>query len=42
MLKWVVDEELTMLAMDNKKMISKNDIERIPERVSNSIMCKSQ
>eukprot|EP00102_Acyrthosiphon_pisum_P020606 XP_016657816.1 PREDICTED: zinc finger SWIM domain-containing protein 1-like [Acyrthosiphon pisum] len=38
MLKWVVDEELTMLAMDNKKMIGKNDVERIPERVSNAII----
>jgi len=38
MLKWVVGEELTMLAMDSKKMISKNDVERIPERVLNAII----
>lgn len=38
MLKWLVDEELAMLAINTNKLISESDVECIPERVPSAII----
>ncbi|KAF0757573.1 Uncharacterized protein FWK35_00008754 [Aphis craccivora] len=38
MLKLLVDEEIALLAIETKHLISEKDIECIPEKVSNAII----
>jgi len=38
MLKWLVNEELAMLAINANKLISESDVECIPERVPSAII----